>query len=206
MATHINSRPPGASDSLLDRGHVVHARHQRFGFALFGALACFAALIFARWDPTTTDSKWFWVVVGPLAGVVAMFKSQTLFGSEGADRDAGPYVGMLIGTTAGALVIGVMALEGWVLSGVFFAVAGFLAFMAWLEQSGIGMTTALTITILAATTAIADISGSVVLLTLMIGVMLLASAAALTIDEEDDLDLRGDDHGIGDLSLDPERL
>ena len=186
MATHTNSRPPGASDSLQDRGHVVHARHQRFGFALFGALAILAALIFAKWDPTTTDSRWFWIVVGPIAGVVAMFKSQNMFGTEGADRDAGPYVGMLIGSTAGALVIGVMALEGWVLPGVFFAVAGFLAFMAWLEQSGIGMTTALTITILAATTAISDLGGSVVLMTLMVGVMLLASSFALAVHGEQD--------------------
>ena len=185
MATHTNSRPPGMSETLPNRGHVVQARYQRFGFALFGALACLAALIFARWDPTTTDSRWFWVIVGPLAGVVAMFKSQTLFGSEGADRDAGPYVGMLIGTTAGSLVIGAMAFDGWVLSGVFFVVAGFLAFMAWLEQSGIGVTTALTITILAATTAVADISDSVVLLTLMIGVMLLASSAALMMTEDE---------------------
>ncbi len=193
MATHTNSRPPGSSESLQDRGHVVHARHQRFGFALFGALACLAALVFAKWDPTTTDSRWFWIVVGPIGGVIAMFKSQTLFGAEGADRDAGPYVGMLIGTTAGALVIGVMALEGWVLPGVFFVVAGFLAFMAWLEQSGIGMTTAMTITILAAATAVSDIGGSVVLLTLLIGVMLLTSSLALAIDESSDDQADGPD-------------
>jgi hypothetical protein len=181
MATHTNPRPPGTSTSLQDRGHVVHARHQRFGFAVFGALSCLAALIFARWDPTTTDSRWFWIIVGPAAGVIAMFKSQTMFGNEGADRDAGPYVGMLIGTTAGALVIGVLAFDGWVLSGVLVAVAVFLAFMAWLEQSGIGMTTALTVTVLAVATAIADLNTSVVLLSFLIGLMLLSSALALSV-------------------------
>ena len=119
-----------------------------------------AAIVFSRWDPATTDSRWFWVIVGPLAGVVAMFRSQSAFGNQGADRDAGPYIGMLVGTTIGALVIGVLALEAWVLPGVFFVVAGFLGFMAWLEQSGIGMTTALTVTVLAMASAVALLEDS----------------------------------------------
>lgn len=184
MATQINPRPPGTSATLQDRGHVVHARHQSFGFAVFGLLCCVAALIFSRWDPTTTDSRWFWVIVGPAGGVVAMFRSQTMFGNEGADRDAGPYIGMLIGTTAGALVIGVLTFEGWVLPGVLVTVAAFLAFMAWLEQSGIGMTTALTVTVLAAATAIADLNSSGVLLSFLVGIMLLSSALALSVGSE----------------------
>lgn len=180
MATNINPRTAGVSETISDRGYVVYARYQRFGFATFGALCCLAALVFSKWDPTSTDSRWFWVIVGPLAGVVAMFKSQTLFESEGADRDAGPYIGMLVGTTVGALVIGLMSLEGWVLPGVLFVVAAFLAFMAWLEQSGIGMTTALTVTVVAGATAVAALSGSVVLLSLLIGVMLLCGALALS--------------------------
>lgn len=181
MATHINSRPPAATPAIVDRSHVVHARHQWFGFAVFGSLSLVAAMVFSRWDPTTTDSRWFWVVVGPIAGVVAMFRSQTMFDNEGADRDAGPYIGMLVGTTVGALVIGMLSLAGWVLPGVLLFMAGFVAFMAWLEQSGIGMTTALTVTVLAATTAVTDVYGSVVLLSLLIGVMLLAGSLALIV-------------------------
>lgn len=184
MATHINPRPSNSSN-IADRSHVVYARHQWFGLALFGALCCVAAVVFSRWDPTTTDSRWFWVIVGPLAGVVAMFRSQSMFGSEGADRDAGPYVGMLVGTTIGALVIGMLALEGWVLPGVFFAVAGFLGFMAWLEQSGIGMTTTLTVTVLAMASAVALLQDSGVLLSLLLGIMLLAAALALYVCHND---------------------
>jgi len=184
MATNISPRPPG-SDPIEDRSHVVYARHQWFGMALFGALCCVAAVVFSRWDPNTTDSRWFWVIVGPLAGVVAMFRSQSRFGSEGADRDAGPYIGMLVGTTIGALVIGMLALEGWVLPGVFFAVAGFLGFMAWLEQSGIGMTTTLTVTVLAMASAVALLQDSGVLLSLLLGIMLLAGALALFVCHND---------------------
>lgn len=180
MATQTNPRPP-TSEPLPDRSHVVHARHQWFGLAVFGVLCCLAALIFSRWDPATTDSRWFWVIVGPLAGVVAMFRSQSQFGDQGADRDAGPYIGMLVGTTIGALVIGMLALEGWVLPGVFFAVAGFLAFMAWLEQSGIGMTTALTVTVLAAATAAAIVDGAGVIVSLLLGLMLLTGALAMVV-------------------------
>ena len=116
-----------------------------------------------------------------MAGVVAMFRAQSTFEGEGADRDAGPYIGMLVGTTAGALVIGLLSLQGWVLPGVFFVVAGFLAFMAWLEQSGIGMTTALTVTVLAVATAVAATAEAVVLLSLLIGIMLLAGSLALIV-------------------------
>lgn len=119
--------------------------------------------------------------MGPIAGLIAMFKSQTMFDSEGADRDAGPYIGMLVGTTVGALVVAMTAVAGWVLPTVFFFVAGFLAFMAWLEQSGIGMTTALTVTVLAAATAAADVQESVVLLSLVIGIVLLSSSLALIV-------------------------
>ncbi|MEM7322756.1 MAG: hypothetical protein AAF531_06700 [Actinomycetota bacterium] len=181
MATHLNARPPVPEDTVRDRGHVVYARHQWFGLAMFGVLSCVAALVFSRWDPSTTSSRWFWIIVGPMAGVVAMFRSQSLFGHEGADRDAGPYIGMLVGTTIGAIVIGSLSLQGWVLPGVFFVVAGFLAFMAWLEQSGIGMSTALTVTVLAAATAVMDLPGSVVTLSLTIGLMFLASSFALLI-------------------------
>ena len=180
MATQINPRPP-ANEAIRDRSHVVYARHQWFGLAVFGTLCCLAAVIFSRWDPATTDSRWFWVIVGPLAGVIAMFRSQSIFGDEGADRDAGPYIGMLVGTTIGALVIGMLTVEGWVLPGVFFAVATFLGFMAWLEQSGIGMTTALTVTVLAATTAVALLQESGVMLSLMLGVILLAASLALVV-------------------------
>ncbi len=189
MATHLTPRPPVPEDAVRDRGHVVYARHQWFGLAMFGALSCIAALIFSRWDPSTTSSRWFWIIVGPMAGIVAMFRAQSMFGHEGADRDAGPYIGMLVGTTIGAIVIGSLSLQGWVLPGVFFVVAGFLAFMAWLEQSGIGMTTALTVTVLAATTAVMDLQGAVVTLSLTIGLMFLASSLALLICRGGEIDL-----------------
>ena len=37
MATQINPRPPN-SDPIADRSHVVYARHQWFGMALFLSL------------------------------------------------------------------------------------------------------------------------------------------------------------------------
>ena len=188
MATHLTPRPPTSDMAPRDRGHVVYARHQWFSLALFGALSLVAALVFSRWDPSSSSSRWFWIIVGPMAGVVAMFKSQSLFGHEGADRDAGPYVGMLVGTTIGAIVIGSLSLQGWVLPGVFFVIAGFLAFMAWLEQSGVGMTTALTVTVLAATTAVMDLPGSVVNLSLTMGFMFLAASLALLVCRGDEIE------------------
>ncbi len=200
MATHTHSRasagtaadapttadrpdePIGRSaDPDTDRGHVVQARHQWFGLAAFGGACCLAALIFSRWNPSQADGRWFWVVLGPIIGAVAMFRSQSVFGGEGADRDAGPYLGVLVGTTLGAIMVGWLGLAGWVLPGVFFVVAAFLAFMAWLEQSAIGMTTALTMIVLAACTAVVDIPGAAALLSFCLGLMFLSGAVALAL-------------------------
>ena len=54
-------------------------------------------------------------------------------------------------------------------------------YMAWLEQSGIGVTTALTVTVLAMTSSAALLAESNILLSLLIGIMLLSGALALTV-------------------------
>ena len=160
------------------------ARHQWFGFTLLGAVCCFSAFVFSQWDPSQSEGMWFWIIVGPLVGVVAMFRSQSEFGGEGADRDAGPYVGALVATTLVGILIGVLSLDTWILPGVLLLAAGIVAVMAWMELSGIGMTTALTVAVLAATTASVAVSGSAVLLSFVIGLTLLTSALALTIGVE----------------------
>lgn len=189
MATHVSPRQPPSDPSVVDRSHVVLARHQWFSLATFGTLSCLGALVFSRWDPATTSSTWFWIIVGPMAGVISMFKTQSQFGQDGADRDAGPYIGMLIATTIGGIVLASLNIAGWILPAMFLLVAGFLAAMAWLEQSGIGMTTALTVAVLAATTAVTDLPGSVVNLSLAIGLLLLASSLALLVCRADEIAL-----------------
>ncbi|MEM7275621.1 MAG: hypothetical protein AAF547_21270 [Actinomycetota bacterium] len=181
MATHTTPGKSTVDQAMVDRTHVVYARHQWFALAVFGTLSCVAALVFSRWDPAMTSSRWFWIIVGPMAGVVAMFKAQSQFGQDGADRDAGPYIGVLIATTIGAIVIASLSLAGWILPAVFLLVAGFLGSMAWLEQSGIGMTTALTVAVLAAATAVTELPGSVVSLSLTIGMVFLAGSLALLV-------------------------
>ncbi len=176
-----SARPSTDGDDAVDRTHVVYARHQWFGFTLLGAACCFSAFIFSQWQPTATEATWFWIVVGPLVGVVAMFRSQAEFGGEGADSDAGPYIGALVATTLIGILLGVLGIVGWILPGLFVIAAGIVGFMAWRELSGIGMTTALTVAVLAAAIASASVTGWAVALSFLLGLMLLTSALALTV-------------------------
>ena len=181
MAIQHVSAPAPSSVTDDDRSQVVLARNQWFGLTLLGAVCCCSAFVFAQWNPTQSEAMWFWIVVGPLAGVVAMFRSQSDFGGVGADGDAGPYIGALVATTLVGILIGVLSLDSWILPGVLLVAAGIVAVMAWMELSGIGMTTALTVAVLAATTASVAVAGSTVLLSFMIGLTLLTSALAVTV-------------------------
>lgn len=190
MMTHMAIQTEPRSTAFIDeadnREEIVYARHQWTGLALYGALSCVAALVYLRWDPGSTQSKWFWLIAGPLVGIVAIARSQTVFGDEGVDRDPGPYIGIFVGSTLGALVVAAFSFDGWILPGVFFIVAMFISFMAWLEQSGIGMSSALSISVVAAAVGVADLNDSVVPISLAIGLMLLSGAMALVITSKAD--------------------
>lgn len=181
MAIQTDPRSTNFNNEQGNREDVVYARHQWFGFALFGALSCIAAVVYLRWDPSTTGSRWLWIVCGPLIGIVAIARAQTIFGEEGVDRDPAPYVGIFVGATIGSLVVAVLSYEGWVLPSVFFVIALFMSFMAWLEQSGIGMSAAVAVAAVSVAMAIADLGDSVAMVSFSIGLMLLSGALALAV-------------------------
>jgi len=186
MAIQTEPRSTAFVNDVESREEVVYARHQWAGLALYGVLSCMAGLVYSRWDPGSTQSKWFWLIAGPLVGIVAIARSQSVFGDEGVDRDPGPYIGIFVGSTLGALVIAAFSFDGWILPGVFFIVAMFISFMAWLEQSGIGMSSAVSVSVVAAAVGIADLNDSVVSISLAIGLMLLSGSVALVIKSETD--------------------
>ena len=168
-------------DVVAERRLVVRARHQVFGFALLGLLCCLAALVFSRWSPREDPGRWFWSIGGSLAGIVCLVKAQRVHGGAGADRDASPYYGMFAGVASGALLLMVFSVDGWILPGVFFLMAAVLAFMAWLEQSAIGMTAAICVAVLSAGSGVAVLNDTtaVGLGSLGLGVMLLTAALAM---------------------------
>lgn len=163
------------------RAAMVRARHQRPGFALLGGLCCLAALVFSQWDAQQGPGRWFWVVAGPVVGAVCLVLAQSSHGGRGADRDASPYYGIFAGVISGSLLLVLLTVDGWILPTVFFVMAVILAFMAWIEQSAIGMTSALAVAVLSAGSGVAVVNdtSSVGLTSLSIGVMLLAAALAL---------------------------
>lgn len=169
---------PGAD---VGRGAGVGARQQIFGFAVLGALCCLAAFVFTRWNPQQDPGRWFWSIVGTLTGVICLIRAQRTHGGAGADRDASPYYGMFAGVTSGALLLMVLSVDGWVLPGVFFVVAAVLAFMAWIEQSAIGMTAAVCVAVLSAGSGVAALNDATAVGfgSLALGLMLLTGAAAM---------------------------
>ncbi len=193
MGTHPGFSPATPADHVdpdfgieMDRAAVVRARHQVFGFVLLGVLCCLAAAVFTRWSPHQDPARWFWSVVGSLAGVVCLVKAQRVHGGVGADRDASPYYGIFAGVTSGALLLMVLSVDGWVLPGVFFVIAAVLAFMAWIEQSAIGMTAAVSVAVLCAGSGVAalDDTAAVGLGSLGLGLMLLTAAVAMGFVED----------------------
>lgn len=164
-----------------DRSTVVRARQQIFGFTVLGALCCLAAAVFTRWNPQQDPGRWFWSIVGTMTGVICLFRAQRAHGGAGADRDASPYYGMFAGVTSGALLLMVLSVDGWVLPGVFFVMAAVLAFMAWIEQSAIGMTAAVSVAVLSAGSGVAVLNDTTAVGfgSLALGLMLLTAAAAM---------------------------
>ncbi len=198
-AAHIDREDPASADLDLvgtdveipsgigaGRGSVVRARHQVFGFTLLGVLCCLAAVVFNRWSPHQDPARWFWAILGSLAGVVCLLKAQRAHGHTGADRDASPYYGMFAGVTSGAVLLIVLSADEWVLPSVFFVMAAVLAFMAWIEQSAIGMTAAVCVAVLCAGSGVAVLGDTMAVGTgsLGLGLMLLTAAAAMGLIED----------------------
>ena len=170
----------------VDRRTVVRARQQVFGFTVLGVLCCLAAAVSTRWSPDQDPGRWFWSVVGTLAGVVCLLKAQRVHGGVGADSDASPYYGIFAGAMSGALLLMVLSVAGWVLPGVFFVMSAVLASMAWIEQSAIGMTAAVCVAVLCAGSGVAVLNDSTVagFGSLALGVMLLTAAVAMGFVED----------------------
>jgi len=190
------------SDHGVDDRLAARARHQQFGLLILGGILCLAAIVFARWDAQEQTGRWFWLTIATATSVVCLMRSQRRHGGIGADRDASPYYGIFAGVTSGAVLLMLLTVEGWVLLGVLFTMAGVLAFMAWIEQSAIGMTAALCVSVLAAGYGVSVLNdpASTTLGSLAIGVMLMVGAAALTpID-------RGSEVNTGGVATDEQSL
>lgn len=177
MGTHTGSGP--AADG--DRGVAARARHQTFAFTALGALCCLAAVVFTRWNPQEDPGRWYWSIVGTLTGAGCLLRAQRAHGGAGADRDASPYYGMFAGVTSGALLLMVLSVHGSVLPGVFLAMAAVLAVMAWIEESAIGMTAAVCVSVLSAGSGVAGLNDATAVGfgSLALGVMLLTAATAM---------------------------
>lgn len=173
-------RPSSATGrSHAARSAAVGARHQGFGFIVFGLLALVAAVLYTGWEPGDPSGRWFWIIVGPLAGSIALFHAHRRFSGVGADRDASPYFGLFGGAVFGSMVLAASTVEGWVLTGIFFAVAVVLTFMARVERSTIGMTAALAVAMMAAATGASGLDSSVGWVLTAIGLMWISAAGAL---------------------------
>lgn len=180
-ASGKSSRPSPPSGHHKTPSEAVGARHQGFGFAAFGLLALIAAVLYTRWDPADPGGRWFWIIVGPIAGSAALFHAHRRFSGIGVDRDASPYFGLFGGAVFGSVVLAASTVEGWVLTGIFFAVAIVLTLMARVERSTIGMTAAVSIAMLAAATGASGLDSSVGWALTAIGLMWISAAGALSL-------------------------
>lgn len=178
----IDDAPKKISDQLESQESVLYAKNQRLSFLVFGALCLAAAVVFAVWDPLTTDSSWFWFVAGPLAGFFIVLNSHKTFVGHGNDTNPGPYMGIFLGSVAGCFAVSASIQQAWVVPAALMAVAVILLFLAWFEQSGVGMTVAVVIALLTVATAASTLAESAVPVTAMFGLLLISAAVALHSD------------------------
>ncbi|MDH3296344.1 MAG: hypothetical protein OER95_18645 [Acidimicrobiia bacterium] len=181
-----------SSDASLQTGDTIahgrseyrraaRARHQAIGLLLLGGLLCLTALAFGRWETGHGMARWWWLIAATAVSVTCLIHSHRRHRGIGADRDASPYYGLFAGVTSGAVLLTLLAVQSSVLLGVLFTMAAVLGFMAWIEQSAIGMTAALCQAVLSIGHGFASLSDGpdAGYGTLAVGLMLLAGAAAV---------------------------
>jgi len=171
ISTHKNSE------------NFIHARYQILSLAVFGALAMVASLIFSVWSPVDTNSKWFWIVLGPTAGLILMFNAQKKLTSHAANNP-GPYMGIFIGSISGCFIISYIVNKSWMVPASLLIVAVLLAFLAWFERNGLGMTSAIVVGTLTGLTAASNLTTDSALITASLGLVLVTGAAATKINAD----------------------
>ena len=194
MGTQIDSLPqPPLAEAAAESQFVemkpqaaAKARHQRFGLVTLGVLLCLAAVVRNQVGADQGAERWLWLASVTVVSIVCLVRAHRHYGGVGADRDASPYYGIFAGATSGAVLLTLLTVDGWILVSVVFAMAAVLAFMAWIEQSTIGMTAAMCVAVLCAGYGTASLNDGhlgdavpVGLGTMVVGVMLIVGAAAL---------------------------
>jgi|GEM_PF-3885221 len=174
------------SETLPSMESVVYARNQITALGMFGALAMIAGLVFSQWNPTSTASQWYWVAVGPLAGLIVMMNAQSKF-KEMANVSSGPYMGVFIGSVSGCFVVALLVRQDWMVPASLLVVTILLSFLAWFEQNGLGMTAAVVVAALTGLTAASTLGQDSALISACIGLVMVTAAASLKVHQLPDV-------------------
>lgn len=163
----------------------IKARYQSFGLMVYGALLLIGAVVFAVWDPADSGSRWFWVIAGPLAGLVVLTRSDLdLTADAGVDRP-GAYIGVFVGAAILAVVLALFDLSPWVLPSMLFGLALVVAYLALVERTRIGVSTSMAIAAMAAALGVSTVGSGAAVMSAVMGAMFLSGAAALELNADD---------------------
>ena len=106
--------PQNAEQHLQNTEQLVYSGRQSMTFALFGVAALLAGLLFAFADAQASNSKWFWVVAGPLIGFYAVNRAQKKTQTAAVKESShGAYLGVFVGAITGCLMISLAIREPW---------------------------------------------------------------------------------------------
>ncbi len=154
----------------------VYARHQSYAMLMFGIASIVAAGLFYFLDPQTTVARWYWVLAGPALGFLVMYRAQAHWQCK---ELAGPYLAVFTGGVAGCFVMAMAVQSSWIVPASLLLVGVALAFLAWFEQNGLGMTAAVVVAILAGVTSASTLLLDASLISGLFGSFLLLGGASL---------------------------
>lgn len=159
---------------------LVSASYQKFSLIIMGMYTFFSSLVFYYYNPTEYASiGTMLLLVGPAVGMFVIVKSQSIFNARGADVNPAPYIGGFAGVSALCL-LAALYIEQWWFVGMLLVVSSMVVgFLAWFEQSGIGMSAAISMSAMAAIACIAGLGSGAFLVSLLFSAMLFTAVLAL---------------------------
>ena len=172
----------------------LHANSQGFVLSIFGYLFALAAMFSLVFASDHLFNRWIWVIFGPVAAYKAVETARCRYKAT----EVNTYVAVLLAGLVGCGVIAGLVRQAWVVPTSLLVLAAVIGFMAWFEENSIGVTGAISLSLLSAGTSIVAYADQSAITYGLIAVMLLIVEPGLqrfAIDSSDahqTLDLRSE--------------
>ncbi len=180
-AEYLTELAPALAEGLpTTTVYVLRARSQCVAFAAFGVFFNLLGVSFVLWGRDAGSSRGLALVLALLASCVAVGNPRAAERPDAGGNPTSSYALVLCGAVVVAVVLALFEPDTWAIPGVLLCLAAAVAYLAALERTQVGMSTALAIAAFAAGFALSTMSQAA-LLAACLGAMLLSAAVALSL-------------------------